>query len=88
MKVICIDGVKVGDRVKAGFQPFALPQDEIIEGVIYEVIDLINFFGLDAYRLVGKPFNALYTTDRFAPISDIDETEFERNYNLNPCTTS
>jgi hypothetical protein len=77
MKVICIDGSKRSYSEKDG--------QDVKEGVIYEVTDSWNgiFTNQPYYSLAGfdciKRFKG-FRQDRFAPLSDINETEFERNY--------
>jgi len=80
MKVICIDGVKLGDIATNKYfeKRSALVEDLIFEGEVYTVE---HDFG-DTYSLVEKrnPFVS-YAKRRFAPLSEVCETEFERNYN-------
>jgi len=78
MKVICIDGTKPGTRgilynISLG------NEDQIYEGETYTVIESGEEQGYKFFRLKEK-FHR-YKQSRFAPISDIDETEFVRNYN-------
>ena len=79
MRVICIDGVKIGDIGvnKQGDTRPANSNDLIFEGVVYTVE---HDYG-DTYSLVElrNPF-ASYGKRRFAPLSEINEKEFERNY--------
>ena len=79
MRVICIDGVKLGDIAtnKNGYRRTAMSEDLIFEGEIYTVD---HDFG-DTYSLVEKrnPF-VTYGKRRFAPLSQVCETEMERNY--------
>lgn len=74
MKVVCIDDTAGSLINPCGFT--------IKEGEIYTVYR--TFIGM----ITGKPCYALneddykggYLCTRFIPVSDIDETEFERNY--------
>lgn len=85
MKVICIDGMSPGQNVFNGFGQPTSPlrkDEEIYTGEIYIVIgEFKNARGENYYRLEGKPTDIVYHEKRFSPISSIDETEFERNYN-------
>jgi len=88
MKVICID-----DKLRAG----EYPDYRVKEGETYTVVDQrngVDKFGnrIPCYELQEFPkknmFDAnLFQTDRFIPTSNIDETEFERNYNLQLCAS-
>lgn len=84
MKVICINSKSV--------KPWGYTQLE--EGRIYEVELTTNHCGKDGYLLLeggylptvcscGTVINngAIYVTSKFVPLSEIDEKEFERNYN-------
>jgi hypothetical protein len=75
MKVICIDGVKSGSITMMG--NIISKENEIYEGEEYTVQRQVD----DCYLLVERPGFLLYKKKRFAPISKIDETTFERNYN-------
>ena len=71
MKVLCINS-----------KGFINPVPPIQEGKEYIVIKFQenpNGDGKDYYRLKGIKYS-WYWTARFVPVSDIDETEFERNY--------
>lgn len=80
MKVICIDASRHSDCVI--FYPGFLKEGEIYI-VIEETVgrNKFNQF-VPAYILEGQPIAGCYPKSRFAPLSSIDETEFERNYNL------
>jgi hypothetical protein len=82
MKVICIDGIKAGhpSQTIRGFEP-ANKHDEIYEGEVYTVIREHICFGELAYILLERSYLNSYRKNRFAPLSDIDETEFVRDYN-------
>lgn len=70
MKVICIDEIFSGmDRVAVS------PR----EGVVYEVAEEKIYCGVPFYSFVGVP--EYWQADAFIPISEICETQFERNYN-------
>lgn len=80
MKVICIDGVKKGTMPYDTCNP-ASHFDEVYEGEIYTVTKQKEFYGHLCYFLAERRPNAAYYYGIFAPISNIDEKEFERNYN-------
>lgn len=70
MRVICINA-----GIVEGFDA-----PELKEGEIYTVIGFLGDIGyyLEEVSSVGGPFYI----QRFSPLSEIDETTFERNYNL------
>ena len=71
MKVICIDGVKEGNRgVLFGFS--CDKSMEVYEGETYIVTEAGEECGIKYYRLQGKV--PRYKQSRFVPLSDIDET--------------
>lgn len=80
MKVLCID-----DKPRPGEVPGIEPK----EGETYTVSQegngecAITHKLIPCYRLVelSNPPNDWHDKDRFIPVSSIDETEFERNYN-------
>lgn len=74
MKVICIDDLSrnVTDAAKKH------PHPEIGEECV--VTSMREAWGGVYYKLLGYPPSANYNSNCFAPISDIDETTFERNY--------
>ena len=80
MRVICIDGVKIGDigkNDKTGGTIRAKSDACIYEGETYTVA---HDYG-DTYMLAGRnPFYS-YNKRKFSPLSEIDETQMERNYN-------
>lgn len=78
MKVICIDGVKIGAVSLMG--GVADKDDVIIEGEIYTVCDSTIVQGQTTYHLEEKPFWTSYLAKRFSPLSSIDETEMIREY--------
>jgi hypothetical protein len=80
MKVICIDGVKVGN-IGILHQTIATDDEAIYEGEIYTVLKSTVVAGIAAYHLEEKS-HCVYRASRFAPLSDIDENEFERYYSL------
>lgn len=77
MRVICIDDVDewIGEGIR--------PKPSILKyGEIYNVIDeVMESYGL-AYEL-SEDIGFLYEAASFIPISEIDETTFERNYKKN-----
>ncbi len=78
-RVICIDGVKVGDAGNTySGQRVALPKEVIFEGEQYTVVEEIEHLGEMCYMLFERPVFSLYKKRRFIPLSDIDETEFVR----------
>lgn len=84
MKVICIKKTIEGDpTVKASGLGVAPKDSEVIEGETYTVID--QFYSpltkMLVYRLAEKDYSYRYGAHKFIPLSSIDETEFERNYN-------
>jgi len=80
MKVICIDSEAWPDGVENQ------PSDIIKVGNTYEVIDVKLAFGYVWYEL-AEDIGFVYWERCFAQISDIDETEMERNYNLETVKT-
>lgn len=81
MRVICIQGDADKDAI-------IMPGVEIIEGEVYTVSGYSEYSrnkhgGVDhipVYKLAERPQDVGYEVSRFAPLSDIDEKEFERNY--------
>lgn len=49
-------------------------------GEIYTVVEFLTF-DVPGYRL-AEDLQHTYSTDYFAPLSEINELEFERNYEL------
>ncbi len=86
MKVICIDGIKPLSTVYSFFgQPMtSFPGDEIFEGEKYTVVAELLHDGVLYYGLAERDFTPgiWYKAKKFAPVSSIDETEFERHYNI------
>lgn len=80
MKVICIkesDGMSLGRSGKW----YDRRNNTIKFGEIYTVIDLIDsirYPGEKSYVLAEFPENRSFSCRYFASLSDIDETEFER----------
>lgn len=72
MKVMCIDSTT---------EPGWLPV-ELKEGEIYTVIDSMNDNDGSWYMLLEGDPGAWYEAKYLIPISDISETEMERNYNF------
>lgn len=87
MKVIYIEGVKVGDiglKQIARVEITAGIEHTIIEGETYTVVRTEDTKWGQYYQLEEKPPKTIYNARRFAPLSSIDETTFERNYNRQP----
>ena len=77
MRVICVD---------AKGRPGDHPTGVLKEGGCYKVVDEKMARGTDGRRAmcyVLEEFGPLmgFEKDRFVPLSSIDETQFERNYN-------
>lgn len=79
MRVICIREPKETVSWRTGL-PF-----EIRVGSFYTVIEIFEQCGVLGYRLLEDKIHT-YNTKYFEPLSSIDETEFERNYKLEPAT--
>lgn len=78
MKVLCIHDCGQGNVLANEFK--------VKEGEVYEPIAHVNVLPNgekgDYYLLFqGRDNDYYYSTWRFAPLSSIDETTFERNYN-------
>lgn len=82
MKVVCVD---------AGWRPYTIATAggfNLKEGDIYTVVNQwkSKWDGIEiiVYALLEDPDHSEYgyASDRFATLSEIDETEFERNYNF------
>lgn len=72
MKVICIDGAKRGGE----YYGHLIPKPK--EGKVYEVLQ--HPYYDDCYLILELDSVGGYRKFRFAPLSSIDETEFEREY--------
>lgn len=80
MRVICIEGVKKG-TISSDGTPI-VKNEEIYEGEIYSVSGEYKYNGEEFYFLRERnPFLA-YKKRRFAPLSDIDETELIKEREL------
>lgn len=83
MKVLCIHGVKAG-HVGITKRRKMYPCDkrhELKEGEIYTVIDTKIGQRVPLVYLIKEiPVRTWYDADWFIPLSEIDETEMERNY--------
>jgi len=79
MRVICIYGLKASTMPFDTTNPASL-SDELYEGVIYTVIGQKEYHGELCYFLAEKRRTAAYWYGSFAPLSEIDETTFERNF--------
>ena len=73
MRVIC---VSTTTDVAPNVSPSELP----IVGNEYTVVDTIRRRQWVHYKLEEMPNDVLYCSVLFAPTSEIDETEMERNY--------
>lgn len=93
MKVICIKGVSIGsvgvygNILRTVEEPWMVTNksDELVEGNIYTVEEILPFPDTEYYKLVENN-QTVYRCDRFAPLSEIDETEMERNYQTKTAT--
>ncbi len=73
MKVICINGVKIGQpNITASY--IAKEGDEVIEGEVYTVKKEL-FIIKPCYTLFEKSPRLTYSKDRFLPLSNICELE-------------
>lgn len=74
MRVLCIDS-----KNRSYTQ---IPNNFLVEGNVYTVLDKVLEMTINVmcYELVEDP-DALYAIDRFIPVSDIDEKEFELKLN-------
>lgn len=83
MRVICIE-----ERADDLANLFDLPP--LVVGEVYTVVRFseysLNKYGVSeyfpVYCLAERGFHVGYATTRFAPLSEINEKEFERNYNF------
>lgn len=86
MKVLCID-----DKIRPG--EMIMPGGKIKEGETYNAIETVTGYSFDpvigkftdpkaCYRLAEftSPTDICFETDRFIPLSNIDELTFNRNY--------
>lgn len=87
MKVLCIDGVKLGTPFKGTIWDGVAGEDCLIfEGEIYNVIGEVVLFGNEGYILAERnPIDA-YLKSRFIPLSTVNEEELleQRQNQLNP----
>lgn len=75
MKVICIDGVVIGQLSIRG-RTICVKGLEIYQLEIYTICkDRINRHGERCVTLMERSSNVWYLRSRFIPVSDIDETE-------------
>jgi hypothetical protein len=77
MKVICID-----DRERAGDYPGS---PNVMEGSVYTTTCSCKGYGRDgsivlSYKLEEFDQKYCWDCDRFIPLSDISETDMQRNY--------
>jgi hypothetical protein len=75
-KVICIDG-KPRPKEYSHYPPIQEGKQYTITG--QEVGYYTDGSPVKCYTILEAP-NWLYEIDRFIPVSEIDETEFQRNY--------
>ncbi len=83
MRVICIDASLLPDEFpyENGFK--------LVEGDVYTVVGERKGFNVNqkfvgmCYDLLEDPNHELHSKDKFAPLSEISETEMERNYSIN-----
>lgn len=73
MQVICVDDNWNKDMKREG--------DPKV-GDIDEVVEQYQWGEYPIYRLLGRPNPNGYYAPCFIPLSSVDETTFERNYNL------
>jgi hypothetical protein len=74
MKVICIEEPKTKFSHKTGL-PFV-----VRVGSVYTVAECLTLGDVPGYRLKEDMIHT-YAAKWFEPLSEIDETEMERNYN-------
>jgi len=78
MRVICIDASPIKGFTDESYEPLVEGKEYLVEAVFKGVISRIEYYGIAGYPweygVIG------HHAKRFAPISDIDETTFERNY--------
>jgi hypothetical protein len=80
MRVICIGDCRRVVSEKDKKQPVPTIGEECF------VIDTVKAYGTFYYKLKNYPPKLNYLSAYFALISDIDETEFNRNYKTEPCS--
>ncbi len=74
-------GRKTAIRRADGVRIPAPSNSEIFVGEEYNVVDVNERNGDTFYRLSEKEYRMNYKAEWFMPLSEIDETEFERNFN-------
>ena len=80
MRVLCVDGKK---------RPGDYPNTPtVVEGCIYHTTRTCDGYGVDksvvlSYKLEEFDQKYCWDCDRFIPLSDISESELQRNYQLN-----
>ncbi len=80
MKVLCIDGVRVGTPSMLNAYKAKKP-DCLAEGEIYTVLEEMYFLGRKCYTLDERNPMQPYLASRFIPLSNIDEMELvNENY--------
>lgn len=78
MRVLCINGVNVGDIGKMTLTKtrwVAPHMAIIIEGESYTVANAFNYWGELFYELAERPGVCIYLSTRFIPLSNINELE-------------
>jgi hypothetical protein len=84
MKVICIRGDVYNEVVPSG--KYSPPMPRIKEGSICTVIDESNYEGMRFYMFAeyyDVKYRFWYPEHDFIPLSEKDETTFERNILIN-----
>ncbi len=78
MKVLCIDGIKVGHIGSNIYNTrfvSCTTRDVVIEGEVYNVAGVEEYNGITYYVLQERTWLNLYNSRRFVPLSDINESE-------------
>lgn len=75
MKVVCVN-----NSVLTNTFGFSQPAPQLKEGNTYTVIRVTILGGYILAEVNPLPGFDCFNPERFVPISDIDETTFERNY--------
>jgi hypothetical protein len=77
MKVFCLNDEQWGTKVRGFFRSFIRIDPGPKYGDIDEVVEVLEYKGEKFYVLQAWPDQS-YDVDEFIPISEEDETEFER----------
>lgn len=86
-KVICIDGISLGEKPTPRSEQSGAASNEVIyEGETYTVIasEYHERLKIVGYELLERRKGTYYNSKRFAPCSEIDETEMTREYQTQP----